>query len=48
MHKLLGTQSVGSTMPAYMPPLIQADIDLVADWIADCARIDAVAGEPAQ
>lgn len=37
IHKLEGTQDVGSRMPLGNPPLSQEQIDVIRQWIADGA-----------
>jgi hypothetical protein len=37
IQKLEGTASVGARMPAFSPPLDQATIDAIRDWISNGA-----------
>lgn len=46
IQKLEGTASSGEQMPAGLPPLPQADIDVIRQWISDGAMPDAPAMPP--
>jgi hypothetical protein len=46
IHKLEGTQAIGERMPAGLPPLPQADIDVIRQWIADGAQPSSSATGP--
>jgi hypothetical protein len=46
IHKLEGTQAVGERMPAGLPALPQADINIVRQWIADGAQPSSAAAGP--
>ena len=44
IHKLEGRASVGQRMPLGLPPLLQADIDVVRQWITEGAMPSAPGG----
>jgi hypothetical protein len=46
IHKLEGTQAIGERMPAGLPPLPQADIAVIRQWIADGAQPSSSAAGP--
>ena len=46
IHKLEGTAAVGERMPAGLPALPQADIDVIRQWIADGATASSSPSAP--
>lgn len=46
IHKLEGTQSVGERMPAGLPAVPQADINIIRQWITDGAQPSSSAAGP--